>query len=261
MPPFMKRKSGDDAAHDNQGKRRKKDTAAASRVAKEPVDARRATTEASEDFNGFENTNSDHQGPATNITEGPARPEPTFADLGVIDSLCEACTTLGFRTPTAIQKEAIPLALSGRDIIGLAETGSGKTAAFALPILQTLLEKPQPMFGLVLAPTRELAYQISQQFEALGSLISVRCVVLVGGMDMVPQAIALAKKPHIVVATPGRLLDHLENTKGFSLRNLKYLVMDEADRLLDLDFGPYVVPQHSTPFHGLDAPSMAIRHR
>jgi ATP-dependent RNA helicase DDX47/RRP3 len=123
-------------------------------------------------------------------------------------------------------------------LIGLAETGSGKTAAFALPILQALLDNPQPLFGLVLAPTRELAYQISQAFEALGSLISVRCAVIVGGMDMVPQAIALGRKPHIIVATPGRLLDHLENTKGFSLRLLKYLVMDEADRLLDLDFGP-----------------------
>jgi len=101
-----------------------------------------------------------------------------------------------------------------------------------------LLNKPQPLFGLVLAPTRELANQISQMFEALGSLISVRCAVIVGGMDMVPQAIALGKKPHIIVATPGRLLDHLENSKGFSLRSLKYLVMDEADRLLDLDFGP-----------------------
>lgn len=100
------------------------------------------------------------------------------------------------------------------------------------------MDKPQPLFGLAIAPTRELAYQISQAFEALGSLISVRCAVIVGGMDMVPQAIALGKKPHIVVATPGRLLDHLENTKGFSLRGLKYLVMDEADRLLDLDFGP-----------------------
>ena len=100
------------------------------------------------------------------------------------------------------------------------------------------MDKPQPLFGLVIAPTRELAYQISQAFEAIGSLISVRCTVLVGGMDMVSQSIALGKKPHIVVATPGRLLDHLENTKGFSLRNLKYLVMDEADRLLDLDFGP-----------------------
>ena len=100
------------------------------------------------------------------------------------------------------------------------------------------MEKPQSFFGLILAPTRELAYQISQSFESLGSTIAVRCVTLVGGMDMVSQSIALGKKPHIVVATPGRLLDHLENTKGFSLRSLKYLVMDEADRLLDMDFGP-----------------------
>lgn len=177
------------------------------------------------------------EGEGEEATEETA-PTKTFAELGVIDSLCEACTSLGFTTPTAIQREAIPIALEGKDIIGLAETGSGKTAAFALPILQELLSAPQALFGLVLAPTRELAYQISQQFEALGSLISVRCAVIVGGMDMVPQAIALAKKPHIIVATPGRLLDHLENTKGFSLRTLKYLVMDEADRLLDLDFGP-----------------------
>ncbi|EFQ98228.1 ATP-dependent rRNA helicase RRP3 [Nannizzia gypsea CBS 118893] len=162
----------------------------------------------------------------------------TFKDLGIIDSLCDACTSLGYKAPTPIQAESIPLALQGRDLVGLAETGSGKTAAFALPILQALMEKPQPYFGLVLAPTRELAVQISESFEALGSLISVRCAVIVGGMDMISQSISLGKKPHIIVATPGRLLDHLENTKGFSLRNLKYLVMDEADRLLDLDFGP-----------------------
>jgi ATP-dependent RNA helicase DDX47/RRP3 len=147
---------------------------------------------------------------------------------------------LGYKHPTPIQAESIPLALQGRDIIGLAETGSGKTAAFALPILQALLEKPQPLFGLVLAPTRELAAQIGQAFEALGSLISLRSAVIVGGLDMVPQAIALGKKPHIIVATPGRLVDHLEKTKGFSLRSLKYLVMDEADRLLDMDFGPSI---------------------
>lgn len=119
------------------------------------------------------------------------------------------------------------------------------------------MEKPQSLFGLVMAPTRELADQISKAIEALGSLINVRSCVIVGGMDMVSQAIALGKKPHgmslssfvplsvalilrrttVVVATPGRLLDHLENTKGFSLRSLKYLVLDEADRLLDLDFG------------------------
>lgn len=124
--------------------------------------------------------------------------------------------------------------------MALAETGSGKTAAFALPILQALMDKPQPFFGLVLAPTRELAYQISEAFEALGSTISVRSATLVGGMDMIHQSILIGKRPHIIVATPGRLLDHLENTKGFSLRGLKYLVMDEADRLLDMDFGPII---------------------
>ncbi|KAG5928138.1 ribosomal RNA processing protein [Claviceps africana] len=172
-------------------------------------------------------------------TEEPAPPK-TFKDLGVVDALCEACEALNYKHPTPIQEKSIPVALAGRDIIGLAETGSGKTAAFALPILQALLEKPQPLFGLVLAPTRELAAQIGQAFEALGSLISLRCAVIVGGLDMVPQAVALGKKPHIVVATPGRLVDHLEKTKGFSLRTLRYLVMDEADRLLDMDFGPAI---------------------
>ncbi|CAI7569335.1 unnamed protein product [Penicillium manginii] len=162
----------------------------------------------------------------------------SFKELGVIDSLIEACETLGYKAPTPIQVEAIPVALQGRDVIGLAETGSGKTAAFALPILQKLMENPSSFFSLVLSPTRELAYQIAQAFEALGSTINVRTCCLVGGMDMVPQSIALGKKPHIIVATPGRLLDHLENTKGFSLRALKYLVMDEADRMLDQDFGP-----------------------
>ncbi|CAD1469627.1 unnamed protein product, partial [Heterotrigona itama] len=123
-----------------------------------------------------------------------------------------------------------------KDVIGLAETGSGKTAAFALPILQGLLENPQRYFALILTPTRELAFQISEQFEALGSSIGVKCVVIVGGMDMMSQALLLAKKPHILIATPGRLVDHLENTKGFNLRSLKFLVMDEADRILNMDF-------------------------
>ncbi|OPB42639.1 ATP-dependent rRNA helicase RRP3 [Trichoderma guizhouense] len=171
--------------------------------------------------------------------DAPEEPK-TFKELGIVDSLCEACESLNYKHPTAIQAKSIPVALQGRDVIGLAETGSGKTAAFALPILQALLEKPQPLFGLVLAPTRELAAQIGQSFEALGALISLRCAVIVGGLDMVPQAIALGKKPHIIVATPGRLVDHLEKTKGFSLRSLKYLVMDEADRLLDMDFGPSI---------------------
>ncbi|KAJ3652529.1 hypothetical protein Zmor_018485 [Zophobas morio] len=160
----------------------------------------------------------------------------TWKDLGLVDVLCTACEQLQWKEPSKIQKESIPVALQGKDVIGLAETGSGKTAAFALPILQSLLENPQRYFALILTPTRELAFQISEQFEALGASIGVKCAVIVGGMDMMSQALMLAKKPHILIATPGRLLDHLENTKGFNLKALKYLVMDEADRILNMDF-------------------------
>eukprot|EP00966_Prymnesium_polylepis_P292786 6762094-Prymnesium_polylepis.1 len=147
--------------------------------------------------------------------------EPTtFKALGLSDGICEACAKMNFKVPSAIQREAVPWALQGRDIIGLAETGSGKTAAFALPVLHKLLERPQPLFALVVSPTRELAFQIGEQFEALGSVIGVKCAVAVGGVDMVQQSIMLAKRPHIVVGTPGRLVDHLQNTKGFSVRTL-----------------------------------------
>uniref|UniRef100_A0A023GKF4 RNA helicase n=1 Tax=Amblyomma triste TaxID=251400 RepID=A0A023GKF4_AMBTT len=169
-------------------------------------------------------------------TEDKSEENVTFKSLGVVDVLCEACEQLKWKSPTKIQKEAIPLALQGRDVIGLAETGSGKTASFALPILQALLENPQRLFALVLTPTRELAFQISEQFEALGASIGVKSAVIVGGIDMMTQALLLAKKPHVIIATPGRLVDHLENTKGFSLKSLKYLVMDEADRILNMDF-------------------------
>ena len=164
-------------------------------------------------------------------TSTTSKPNPTFDSLGLIEPLLEAIERLNYKAPTDIQAEALPSALAGRDIIGVASTGSGKTAAFALPILQKLWDEPKGFFACVLAPTRELAYQISQQFEALGSAMGVRCTVLVGGMDMVTQSIALAKKPHIIVATPGRLKDHLENTKGFSLRSLRFLVSSTLHRL------------------------------
>jgi ATP-dependent RNA helicase DDX47/RRP3 len=149
---------------------------------------------------------------------------PTFKSLGLIDPLLEALEQLNYKSPTEIQAQALPHALEGRDIIGVASTGSGKTAAFALPILQQLWEEPKSLFACVLAPTRELAYQISQQFESLGAAMGVRCAVIIGGLNRMEQSVALAKKPHIIVATPGRLQDHLENTKGFSLRGLKFLV-------------------------------------
>ncbi|PNH11291.1 putative ATP-dependent RNA helicase, partial [Tetrabaena socialis] len=161
-----------------------------------------------------------------------------FQQLGICSQLAESAASLGWKTPSSIQEQAVPLLLAGQDVIGLAQTGSGKTGAFSLPILQALMDRPQEHFALILSPTRELAIQIAEQVEALGSGIGVKCAVLVGGIDMMAQAIALAKRPHVIVGTPGRVVDHLSNTKacGFSLKQLKHLVLDEADKLLDMDF-------------------------
>ena len=156
-----------------------------------------------------------------------------FASLGVCRELSEVAARLGWKRPMPIQMEAIPKLLAGwlhkshiptphqptctccagQDVIGLAQTGSGKTGAFALPILQDLLDVQKPFFALVMAPTRELAVQIAEQFEALGSGIGVRCAVLVGGVDMMQQSVAIGKQPHIIVGTPGRIVDHLSHTK------------------------------------------------
>eukprot|EP00854_Cymbomonas_tetramitiformis_P006960 gene6960-8302_t len=163
-------------------------------------------------------------------------PGAGFIALGICETLAKSAVELGWKNPTPIQEQSIPHSLEGKDVIGLAQTGSGKTGAFALPILEALLKKPQPFFGLVLSPTRELAIQIAEQFEALGATISLKCATLVGGVDMMAQSILLAKRPHVIVGTPGRVVDHLTNTKGFNLRSLKALVLDEADRLLNLDF-------------------------
>jgi ATP-dependent RNA helicase DDX47/RRP3 len=144
---------------------------------------------------------------------------------------------MGYKHPTKIQKECLQYALQGRDLIGLAETGSGKTAAFGIPIIQKLLtEEPIPFYACILAPTRELCLQINQHLLSIGAGIGLKTSTLVGGLDMVSQAISLSKNPHIVIGTPGRVVDHLTNTKGFHLKNLKFLIFDEADRLLDLDF-------------------------
>ena len=162
---------------------------------------------------------------------------------------------MGYKHPTKIQKETLPYALDGKDLIGLAETGSGKTAAFGLPIIQKLLlEEPKPFYACILAPTRELCLQINQHLLTIGSGIGLKTSVLVGGLDMVSQAISLSKNPHIVIGTPGRVVDHLTNTKGFNMKNLKFLVFDEADRLLDLDFEKQinqllsVIPKNRTTF-------------
>ena len=163
----------------------------------------------------------------------------TFASLGVCPALCTAAASLGWATATRIQRDAVKPALQGRDVIGLAETGSGKTGAFVLPVLHSLLSDPPPagtVSAVILAPTRELAFQIHEVVVALGTPVGCRACCVVGGIDMAGQAIALARSPHVVTATPGRLLDHLQRTRGFHLRRIRYLVLDEADRMLSMDF-------------------------
>lgn len=159
-----------------------------------------------------------------------------FVNLGLQAPLCQSIETVGWIDPTRIQSEVIPSALLKRDIVGLAETGSGKTGAFAIPIISFLLENPSRFYAVVVAPTRELAIQICEVFEALGTSLGLVTACLVGGISMVDQAIQLAKGPHVLIGTPGRIVDHLQNTKGFSLRNTRVVVFDEADRLLSLDF-------------------------
>ncbi|KAK1117833.1 hypothetical protein K0M31_015506 [Melipona bicolor] len=157
----------------------------------------------------------------------------TFAALNLSSWLVKQCSFMGLTCPTPIQQNCIPRILNGNDCIGCAKTGSGKTLAFALPMLQKLSEEPYGIFALVLTPTRELAFQIADQFSAIGKSIGVKMCVIVGGMDMVTQGLELSKRPHIVVATPGRLADHLESCNTFSLKQIKFLVLDEADRLLE----------------------------
>ncbi|RXW25228.1 hypothetical protein EST38_g572 [Candolleomyces aberdarensis] len=163
----------------------------------------------------------------------------SWTSLGVSTPLQAAMRSMSITTPTEVQAGCIPPMLTGRDCIGNAKTGSGKTIAFAIPILQKLLVDPYGIFALVLTPTRELAFQIAEQFAVLGGSVNVRTAVIVGGMDMMAQALELDNRPHVVIATPGRMVDHLKSTSGgWDLSRVKFLVLDEADRLLTPTFSP-----------------------
>jgi ATP-dependent RNA helicase RhlE len=162
-----------------------------------------------------------------------------FSHLSLREPILRAISEEGYRTPTAIQEEAIPLALAGRDVLATAQTGTGKTAAFALPILQLLDDSKhrgtKGVRALVLTPTRELALQIDESFRAYGRHLPLRAAVILGGVPSGPQIKALRQHPDILVATPGRLLDL--KSQGFCrLDRVEFLVIDEADRMLDLGF-------------------------
>ncbi|HYG28461.1 MAG TPA: DEAD/DEAH box helicase [Caulobacteraceae bacterium] len=163
-----------------------------------------------------------------------------FESLGLSKLLLKALASEGYTTPTPIQAQAIPLVLEGRDLLGIAQTGTGKTAAFALPILQRLAEdrRPAPRRGcraLVLSPTRELATQIADSFKAYGAHMGLTVAVVFGGVKYGPQVRALAAGVDVLVATPGRLIDHLQE-KVANLSETEIFVLDEADQMLDLGF-------------------------
>lgn len=171
----------------------------------------------------------------------------TFSTLGLVPPLLNAVAALGYTEPTAIQSAAIPAALRGDDVLGAAQTGSGKTAAFVLPLLQALLARrhaghgPRPLHGLVLAPTRELAAQVGEVIRSLAEQMPapVKVVTAFGGVSINPQMMALRGGADIVVATPGRLLDLVEHN-ALKLDQVATLVLDEADRLLDMGFADEV---------------------
>ena len=169
----------------------------------------------------------------------PLSPWATFEDLGLAEPLVDTCAALGFKSPTPVQRQIIPFLLKEESshVLALAATGSGKTAAFALPLLHHLAKDPYGIYGVIVSPTRELAKQIHQQILALGSSYNVESSLVVGGMDMVQQACNLDRKPHFVVATPGRLAELLRGPSPPQLRHVRFLVLDEADRLLAANSG------------------------
>jgi len=163
-----------------------------------------------------------------------------FSQLGLTSAQVRACESLGYNTPTPIQRRAIPVALSGRDMIGCAETGTGKTAAFLLPIIQKISEHPRPGIRvLVLAPTRELALQIHENYQALNNVKTNRSVIAIGGANIKTQITDLRRGAAVVIATPGRLLD-LTERNVINLSGVEVLVLDEADRMLDMGFLPAI---------------------
>ena len=169
----------------------------------------------------------------------------SFSNLQLAPELARAVAKMGYESMTPIQEQAIPVVLSGRDVMGAAQTGTGKTAAFSLPLLQRMMKHENastsparhPVRALVLLPTRELADQVAQQVAAYAKHTDLRSTVVFGGMDMKPQTLELKKGVEVLVATPGRLLDHIE-AKNVVLNQVEYVVLDEADRMLDIGFLP-----------------------
>jgi ATP-dependent RNA helicase RhlE len=164
---------------------------------------------------------------------------PSFADLDLHPQVLAAIRDAGYTTPTPIQRDAIPLARNGRDIMGLAQTGTGKTAAFTLPIIDRLIDGPRRTRALILTPTRELCVQVEESFRKYALHAEIAVVAVYGGVPLDPQERALRQGVDVVVATPGRLIDHLDR-QNVVFDDLEVLVLDEADRMLDMGFAPQI---------------------
>lgn len=162
---------------------------------------------------------------------------PNFYGLGIAPRLLQVLDDLKFTTPTPIQEKAIPVAVEGKDIIGIAQTGTGKTLAFGIPMIQRVGQIQT--HGLVILPTRELAFQVEEALHTLGRSLGLRTALLIGGASMHMQKLSIAKRPHIIIGTPGRINDHLEQ-RVLSLNSVSILVLDEADRMLDMGFLPQI---------------------
>lgn len=171
------------------------------------------------------------------MTTAPSQPNISFYGLGIAPTILEALDRMRFTIPTPIQHKAIPIVTEGKDIIGVAQTGTGKTLAFAIPIIQRLAQKKGRC--LILVPTRELALQIDETFQKLAPLFGIRTVVLIGGASMHVQLQGLRRNPRVLIATPGRLVDHI-NQRTVLLADVNILVLDEADRMLDMGFLPQI---------------------
>lgn len=159
----------------------------------------------------------------------------TFSSLGIAPNLLDRLDELKFIHPTPIQEKTIPQGIAGEDLIGIAQTGTGKTLAFAIPVMQRVAATKKT--GLIILPTRELALQVDETFRKVGGSFGLRTAILIGGGSMSMQLRDIRKKPHVVIATPGRLIDHMDQ-KNISLETVGTLVLDEADRMLDMGFEP-----------------------
>lgn len=171
---------------------------------------------------------------ATMREETTYRPKFKFGDFEVTPLIKANIQAKGFEDPSAIQDQTIPMALQGKDVIGIANTGTGKTAAFAIPLLHRLITNPRSK-AIVMAPTRELAQQIEQEFRALGKGTGLNGALLIGGTPIGPQMRDLRQNPRVIIGTPGRIKDHLERTT-LNLRSFDFVVLDEVDRMLDMGF-------------------------